>query len=89
MSLTWPAVKSNLGKTILGKETSKRMNGEAERDIDIFPALEWIYIGQRAIFIELQEGDMGSRRVVATTQIENANWYFKKVFGAAFCTEWR
>lgn len=79
-----PFVDSAAGKPFWEKRHARKMIGEAEKYLDVLPGLDWMYMGQRAISIELDH--LMIKHVVSTTQIESDFRFFLEMFGDGPCT---
>ena len=79
-----PMLDLELGKPYWEEKHKRKMVVEAEKYIDVLPALEWIYLGERAMCIEADDGGLGLRRVVSIIKLEDAWSYFEKMFGLLF-----
>jgi hypothetical protein len=75
-----PVWDAKLGKPYWEKRHNRRTATEAEKYADIFPNLEWIYFGERAMCIEADNGGTGPRRPVSTSELDNGYSYFKSMF---------
>jgi hypothetical protein len=76
-----PMLDAELGKPYWEEVHKRKMVVEAEKYIDVFPTLEWIYLGERAMCIEADDAGVGLRRVVSTTELEGTWSYFEEMFG--------
>ena len=54
---------------------------EVEEYIQMFPELEWMYMGERGLSIEADEGRTDSKRVISIRKLEDEWSYFWDMFG--------
>ena len=77
-----PLIDAALGKPFWEAKHLKRVNAEAMRYAEAFPALEWIYVGERAVTISTgNNNNMESRQVVSIVELEDESKYFENMFG--------
>jgi hypothetical protein len=69
------------GKPYWEKKHNRKMRAEAEKYMDVFPGLEWIYLGERAMHIEPDDETEWAKRIVSTTEVEDSWSYFNQMFG--------
>ena len=70
-----------VGKPYWEKRHERKMRSEAEKYIGVFPALKWIYLGERAMSIEPDDDTAGTRHIVSTAKVDSAWSYFNQMFG--------
>lgn len=70
-----------LGKPYWEKRHQKKMMIEVKEYIDVFPSLEWIYIGERAVCVQINNGPGKSRGVVSINELVNKRSYLSSMFG--------
>jgi hypothetical protein len=56
------------------------MIAEGNEYIDVFPSLEWIYVGERAMCAKVDDVWTKSRRVVSISEMANGS-YLRSMFG--------
>ena len=47
----------------------------------VFPGLEWIYLGERAMHIEPDDSIAGTKCIVSTAEVDSTWSYFNQMFG--------
>ncbi|KAH8591396.1 hypothetical protein B0O99DRAFT_690753 [Bisporella sp. PMI_857] len=75
-----PLFNADQGKPFWEMRHAANMRAEAETYLNIFPNLEWIFLGERAMCIEL-DSSLGIRRIASTTKVENEYSFFIEIFG--------
>jgi hypothetical protein len=69
------------GKPYWEKRHKRKMRAEAEKYMGVFPELEWIYLGERAMRIEPYDDTAGKKSIVSTTTVDSTWSYFNQMFG--------
>jgi hypothetical protein len=75
-----PLFDADQGKPFWEMRHAANMRAEAETYLNIFPNLEWIYLGERAMCIEL-DNSLGTRCIASTTKVKNDYSFFVEMFG--------
>jgi hypothetical protein len=76
-----PMINKEAGAPYWEKRHRRKMIGEAEKYMGVLPGLEWIYLGERAMCIESDNGAIGARRIVSISEVEGSWSYFNQMFG--------
>ena len=69
------------GKPYWEKRHQRKMRAEAEKYMGVFPGLEWIYLGERAMHIEPDDSIAGTKCIVSTAEVDSTWSYFNQMFG--------
>ena len=69
-----------LGKPYWEKRHNENMVTEGKEYIDIFPSLEWIYFGERAMCVQVDDVWTKSRCIVSIREMANGS-YLRSMFG--------
>jgi len=72
---------SKLGKPYWETRHKEKMIAEGKEYIDVFPNLEWIYLGERAMCVKVDYGRMQSRCIVSMNEMANKRTYLNSMFG--------
>ena len=76
-----PLIDETLGKPFWEAKHLKRVNAEAAKYFETFPALEWVYLGERGITINKDDGNMEMRQLASIAESEEEFRYFDNMFG--------
>ena len=69
-----------IGKSYWEKAHRKKVISEGMAYIDVFPRLEWIYLGERAMCIEEVDGQIKSRCIVSIDEMADSGSYLSCMF---------
>jgi hypothetical protein len=76
-----PLFNEKAGEPYWEKRHQRKMRAEAEKYISVFPGLEWIYLGERAMRIALDDDTVGTKRIVSIAKVDSTWSYFNHMFG--------
>jgi hypothetical protein len=76
-----PMLDPKLGKPYWEKRHKEKMIAKGKEYIDLFPSLEWIYFGERAMCVQVDDGRMKSRRIVSISEMAKKRSYLSSIFG--------